>query len=179
MKNSFIVILVFVLILSFSGCSPSVPFLIKDYQIGKTARTSIGSPFLRWAVGNRSLNLSFSSNNQTLDTLIVFHSGDIINNPNGTLKEIIYKGVLDDRLQCVYREYLITDLGFGGAQSEIAKPIFFLDLVYDLKQTKIISFQDFVIRVESADQQQLEYTVINEPVIMSERPLRQYFKKYK
>ena len=177
MKKYSLIILLLFLILNFSACSPSIPFLIKDYQIARTDSASIGNPFLCWAVGTRSQNVQPISSYQPVDTILVFHSWDKVNNAKGTLKEIIYEGVIDNKLKCLYREYLMTDYDLDNSIEKIAKPIFFLDLVYDLDKTKTISFQDFIIRVESADQQQLKYTVISEPKLMSEKIYRRQINK--
>lgn len=159
------------LLLSFLifACAAPIPFLIKDYQIGKISETSIGNPILRWATGTRvprDRPYRVGDVDAIGNRKVVFQSIEEVEKPNGTLKELIYKGTTDDRMQCVYREYNLAEFG------AVAKPVFFLDVTYDLKQSKVIGYQDFKIRIESADQQKVVFTVLEEPGSMDETRLR-------
>jgi hypothetical protein len=152
-----------------SSCYTPTEFLLKEYQIGVIAQTSVGSSILRWASGTRSRLMSHNSG--YVDTTVVFYSVDQINSPQATLKELVYKGTADEKLLCVYREYLLGDNG------ALAKPVFFLDVTYDLKQSNMIGYQDFKIRIEKADQQRLTFTVLEEPKMMNEGRLRREMKR--
>ena len=165
MKTNCIQVLVALFVLLFFvGCMAPLPFLVKDYQVNKSAETTIGSPIIRWASGTRKGDVTGMTNGK-----VVFRSNENINGAQGTLKEIIYKGVVDNKLQCLYREYLLTDV--LGQVNAIAKPIFFLEVTYDLKDTKTINYQDFKIRIESAGQEKLVYTVLEEPTYMNEKSI--------
>ncbi len=170
MKKILILLFISTIILSCFGCGRSVQFVIKDYKIEQISHTSVGNPMLSWAIGTRTQSTKFK------DTVVVFRSGDQIKGAEGTFKELVYKGVLDNNVKILYREYSMSDLFFPNSLVITAKPIFFLDLAYDLSKENTIAFQDFIIRIESADQQQIEYTVIGEPLNMDERKLKQQFK---
>jgi hypothetical protein len=149
-----------------NACVAPIPFFVKDYQVATTVKTSVGNPMIRWAVGTRVPSTQF------VDTVLVFHSYDPIKNPEGTLKELIYRGTSEDKLFCVYREFAMADFSRTGSYSAIAKPAFFLELTYDMKQSRIINIQDFSIRIERAGQEQVEFTLLSEPSYMNDRPAR-------
>ena len=151
-----------------TGCQPPIPFLFKEYQIGKTAETSVGSAMLRWASGTRrqtSRPYQAGDNETISDSRLVFSSLTELGSADGTLKELVYKGTVDDKMQCLYREY---DLSTFGA---VAKPVFFIDVTYDLRQSKVVGYENFKIRVESADGQKVIFTVLEEPSTMDDRKL--------
>jgi len=159
------------MLLPITGCMHPVPFLIKDYSINRPEQSAVGNPILRWGFGMRTTTIQF------IDTAVVLHSYDQIKHPEGILKELVYKGVIDDKLYCMYREYELANFSLNGNLGAIAKPVYFFDVVYDLKQSRHINFQDFSIRIDSADQEWLRFTILSEPEEMDERPLRQQLLK--
>ena len=166
-----------------SGCSSPVPFLMKQYEVGKSVEASVGNPIVLWAIGVRKPDPASrqqvykSGYNEPIlkETKIVFRSIEDVNRPTGYLKELIYKGVVEEKMQCVYREFDMAEFTWLGSLV-FPKPAFFLDVTYDLKQSKIIGYADFKIRIESADGQRVIYTVLEEPKAMDEAALRQRMK---
>ena len=162
---------VVIMLLLINGCMNPVPFLIKDYYTERSEQTAVGNPILRWGFGLRATTKQFN------DTAIVFHSYDKIKKPEGTLKELIYKGVIDDKLYCMYREYELANISPNGDVGAIAKPVYFFEITYDLKQSRMINFQDFSIRIDSAGQERLRFTILSEPEGMNELSLRHQIRK--
>jgi len=66
-------------------------------------------------------------------------------------KELIYAGRAGDTLHLTYREYTINGL---------ARTPFFQQVYYDLKTSNEIIFQDWIIQVIDANNQQIRFKVI-------------------
>jgi len=121
-----------------SGCATqrlsSTP--IRSYAVGQTLRAPVGSVLLYVQTGS-------------IET--VRRWVGIFNSPDGwetstrpTLdyvrKELLYSGAIGSTIELNYREFR------GG----FAAPAFFQSVKYDLAQSKIVTFQNFQIEVQSA-----------------------------
>jgi hypothetical protein len=69
-------------------------------------------------------------------------------------KELLYSGREGDVLHITYREYSVRGL---------ARTPFFQQVYYDLKNSHEIVFQDWVLQVLDANNQQIKFKVVNEP----------------
>lgn len=69
-------------------------------------------------------------------------------------KELLYSGREGDTLHITYREY--TWNGY-------ARQAFFQQVYYDVKTSKSITFQDWVIDVLSTDNGQIRFKIVKEP----------------
>jgi len=67
--------------------------------------------------------------------------------------ELIYQGIDNGTLRILYREYTKDDM---------ARPSFFQTLTYRLTDDTTIYFKKFVIKVHSADNRQLVFTVLSD-----------------
>ena len=179
MKATFHFLLLSAMLISCGCMTPSeVPYLLKDYQVGKTTECSVGNPIFVWGAGLRPRNT------EGIDTAMVFRSGRIVN-PQGIIKQLIYKGVIEEKIYCIYREYLTSDITVPSSIIGISRPLGTgfppYEVIYDLKQGKTVAFQGFKIRVESADQQKLVFTILEESKSMDEGlfrwEARQYLKR--
>lgn len=80
-----------------------------------------------------------------------------------TTNELLYSGREGDILHITYREfYLLFDS--NGNETAHARPAFYQQVYYDLKKSDNIVFQDWVIQVIEANNQQIKFKVIKEPL---------------
>jgi hypothetical protein len=78
-------------------------------------------------------------------------------------KELLYAGREGDILHITYREYyLLFDYKTGKVISH-ARPAFYQQVYYDLKKSDAVVFQDWVLQVLDANNQQIRFKVIKEP----------------
>ena len=78
-------------------------------------------------------------------------------------RELLYAGREDNVLHITYREYSTQVV--GGQIVNYARQPFFQQLFYDLKTSDKIVFQDWVIQVIDANNQQIKFKVIKEPLL--------------
>jgi hypothetical protein len=157
-----LLILTFIIVL-ICGCASQYPFLIKGYETGVLLSTNIGNPMFQWGNGVREI---YTDGTQKEKQKYIFHNTDNLQDANGTLKEFIYKGILDSVASFVYREYNITPgvriyFTTYGAGTYM-KSVFNLDVQYDLKKSKVIAFQNFELKIKRCDQQGISFEIINE-----------------
>jgi hypothetical protein len=69
-------------------------------------------------------------------------------------KELLYSGREGNVLHITYREYSVRGL---------ARTPFFQHVYYDLKNSHEIVFQDWLLQVLDANNQQIKFKVVNEP----------------
>lgn len=98
----------------------------------------------------------------------VAHAGKLLLTPNGVtftfmstthvLKnrgylnyELIYSGISGNTINLLYREF---------SHENIARAAFFQNLSYDLSKSKEISFRKLKLRIKSADNNSIKYTVL-------------------
>lgn len=74
-------------------------------------------------------------------------------------KELLYAGRAGDILHITYREYS-TRVTSDGRVGNFARPPFFQQVYYDLNKSDKIVFQDWVIKVLDASNEQIRFTVI-------------------
>ncbi len=125
------------LVLLISGCVTTYsPYSTKNYKIDEPKVATVGSTMVEWSYGTR--------NDQT-------------GAKEGLKKELIYCGKANNVLQIKYREY------DEGTAYIVARSPFYLDLKYDIFPKSTVSFQDFEIRIDSADQNSIVFAVVNAP----------------
>lgn len=81
--------------------------------------------------------------------------------------ELIYSGRAGDILFIAYREYGIRADRFGyevSAYYSHARPAFYQHVQYDLRTSDVIVFQNWIIKVLEADNQQIRFIVTKEPL---------------
>jgi hypothetical protein len=79
-----------------------------------------------------------------------------------TDKELIYAGRENDVLHITYREYFQWRDHETGVVSSYARTPFFQQIIYDLKKSNVIVFQDWVIQVLDANNERIKFKVVNE-----------------
>jgi hypothetical protein len=70
-----------------------------------------------------------------------------------TTTELLYGGVANDIIKVSYREY----------SNKIARPAFYQELQYDLKQSKTILYKNTKIQILSATNEALTYRILYSP----------------
>ena len=76
-----------------------------------------------------------------------------------TDKELLYAGREGDILHITYREYS-TQVTSAGHVGSYARTPFFQQVYYDLKKSDKIVFQDWVIKVLDANNEQIRFKVV-------------------
>lgn len=66
--------------------------------------------------------------------------------------EIIYNGVENNTITLTYREF----------KNDMARPAFFQNLKYDLKTSNTIRYKNFKLKIHSADNEKIIYTVLED-----------------
>ena len=113
-------------------------YQLNYFDLNKKYSIRIGYPITEWEVGSKSKNRRIGIN-----------------------KELIYTGIENNIIRLVYREYYIdSDLIYGV---KTARASFFMNLEYDLNQSKTIVFQDLTIKVLKADNREITFEVIQAP----------------
>lgn len=74
---------------------------------------------------------------------------------------MLFAGIEGDRVRLIYREYALS-LTNRGVNS-YAKPIYFLDLNHDLKDTNTIVFRDWELLVLGMEAGKIRYKVTKGP----------------
>lgn len=134
----------------FSGCASTTleKREFKSYSVGKTETATIGEPFLVDQDGSVKKVKKWVG---------------ILNSPDGwkveehytedfVRKELIYSGKSGSTIDISYREYR------GG----LAAPAFFQNLKYDLSESNTLKFQNFVIEIYKADNQEITYRILSD-----------------
>jgi hypothetical protein len=122
--------LIAILIVFFIGCTPSIQYFHKNYDVDKEMIATVGSPMIVIEEGTRAGNSKI-----------------------GIQKELIYGGKLENTLNITYREYHVGDTG------TIIKPGFTLPLYYDIKEDNEIIFRDLQFNILSADNKRIRFIV--------------------
>lgn len=116
------------------GCQPSV---VKNYQTGVPLQATVGSSMMTWGMLR-----------------------GVWGSRSGVVKALIYGGVSQNVVQISYREFASSEEGLG---SNYARPAFSQELKYDLTSSKVITYQDVRIEVQSADGEKIAYTITRGP----------------
>lgn len=66
--------------------------------------------------------------------------------------ELIYGGLHDNNIKVEYREY----------KDDIARPAFYQNVTYDLTKSTVVRYKKFKIKVHSADNEKITYTVLSD-----------------
>ena len=124
-------IFVFILpIFLFVGCASTQvkPVNYKNYHIGSLIKANIGDKMIVNRVGHLYETKKWVGILYSLDgwQRTKYLSDDSFQ------EELIYTGRIDDEVRISYREY----------KKDFARPAFFQDLVYDLKRSEIIVFNN-------------------------------------
>lgn len=78
--------------------------------------------------------------------------------------ELIYSGRSGDTLFVAYREYSVRAGANGYLTGGYARPAFYQHIQYDLRTSNTIVFQNWIIQVLEADNQQIRFIVTKEPL---------------
>ena len=127
---------VFLITIFANGCTYS-PFVINDFVTNQQIEVTVGSVMMAWGTGIKS------------DA-----TGAI---QDGIRKELSYSGIAQNVLQVTYREFSLQESGTYARQA------FTQELKYDVSTSKMITFQDITIRVDSADQQKIRFIITRGP----------------
>jgi len=117
------------------ACGPTIPYFYKNYKLNDSLSVSVGNPILAFEEG-------VSRDNQK----------------TGYKYELIYKGVLNDVMTLVYREYSV------GVEADYMKPAYSMEVSYDLTKGRQVEFRDFIIRVLESTSQRLSFVLLEEPI---------------
>lgn len=140
--------LVLVLLLPIVACGWSSQCLQNTtYNLGKETIAVMGTAMVQETVGCLAIRYEPTGLNLTLfkKSPYLYTAEPVI------LKELIYAGREGDTLHITYREYSVK--GY-------ARTAFFQHLYYDLKTSDNIAFQDNVIQILEANNQQIRFKVI-------------------
>lgn len=159
MKRLSITALVLVLLLPIVACGWNRQCTKPtSYNLGEEKITAVGSEMVqtgclasRWdPTGlNRSLWKRSSENDVYFEPLID--------------KELLYAGREGDVLHISYREFfLFLDYKTGIVRAHARTP-FFQQVYYDLKTSNAVVFQDWVLQVLDANNQQIRFKVVKGP----------------
>jgi membrane-associated protease RseP (regulator of RpoE activity) len=120
-----------------SGCIATSPtyYYNRNFEIGQKLNATVGSLMIDWSYGTTM-------------------PGGV---RDGMKMELIYCGRAKEGLLVKYREYNVN------FQYTAAREPFYLDLKYDISPPSTLSFQDLVIRVDSADQNRISFAVVDGP----------------
>lgn len=121
------------------GCMPAslIPYAEKSYDPGRPLYAPVGSTMIWWEIGSKKR-----------DGVKV----------DGMRKELVYGGTDHGTIFISYREYYIAQIG------AMARPSYDQNLRYDVKPGTVITFQDARIRIDSATQERIEFTIVSEPL---------------
>ena len=117
------------------ACGPTVPYFYKTYRLKDSLSVSVGNPVLAIEEGRSRGYLRA-----------------------GHKYELIYKGILNDVMTLVYREYTVD------TEADYIKPAYSMEVSYDLTKGGHVEFRDFIIRVLEATSQRLTYVILEEPI---------------
>ena len=139
---------VFVLALTLLvGCQTQTvrPVSMKSYKLREKQTSYVGDPFLFVQSGKHAevkewVGILFSPTGWET-------TGEYVENL--LRKELIYCGKSGTSIQIQYREY----------RNSLAANSFYLHLTYDLSESDIIRFQNFLIKVFEADNQKIVFSV--------------------
>lgn len=127
--------------LSLLGCGVYTQefYAERDYELGKTWEATVGSVMMAWETGTNYLQY-----------------GNVYRH-KGLRRELSYSGITENVIHLSYREFST------GSTGDYARQAFAQELRYDLSSSKEITFREINIRLESADQAKIVYTVLKEP----------------
>jgi len=133
-----------------AGCASQVIASkpVKSYVVGQTIRAPVGGVFLT---------------DQTGYIRTVRHWVGILHSPDGwrtdnvpsadyVRKELLYSGNSGSTIELGYREFR------GG----FAAPAFYQNVKYDIGQSKLVTFQNFQIEVQSASNTELVARIVKD-----------------
>ena len=171
MKRLSITALVFVLLLPIVACGWNRQCTKPtSYNLGEEKIAVVGSEMVqigclasRW--DPRGLNKSLLKRN----------SEDDVSFEPSAEKELLYAGREGDVLHVTYREFYLLFDNAGNVKAH-ARPAFYQQVYYDLKASDAIVFQDWVLKVLDANNQQIRFKVIKGPT-QPEIPPPVTFKK--
>jgi hypothetical protein len=147
--------LVFILLLPIVSCGWNHPCTkTRSYNLGEEKIAVVGSEMVqngcfaaRWEP--RGLEQRKAYNDDAWKPL--------------TDKELIYAGREGDVLHITYREFYQWVDYKTGSVSSYARTPFFQQVFYDLKKSDVIVFQDWMLQVLDANNQQIKFKVVKEP----------------
>ncbi len=129
----------------------------RTYNIGEERRVTIGSEMVQ--IGCFASMWEPTGLNKTLWQRKPYEDPDF---KPYTEKELLYSGRENDILHITYREYYLNFQ--EGKPVSFAREPFFQHVYYDLKTSDEIVFQDWVIKVLNANNKEISFKVIKEPL---------------
>ena len=156
MKRQLLLLIFLFTIVSCGWNNPCVKS--RSYNIGEEKRVTIGSEMVQ--TGCFAAMWEPTGLNKTLWQRKPYEDPDY---KPYTEKELLYSGRENDILHITYREYFNFTAG-QQIQTSLAREPFFQHVYYDLKTSDEIVFQDWVIKVLNANNKEISFKVIKEPL---------------
>ncbi len=146
MKKIFLIGIVSIL----TGCVQIFKEDIKDYYINQLVEIPTGNPMIGWGYGEVLEALRNTPPNGEDNVF-----------SDGIKKELYYDGISQNVIHLSYREFNLNP------NYVLARMAFNRDLQYDLSLSadKVIVFQQFKIRIDSADNKHIKFVVLEAPTI--------------
>jgi membrane-associated protease RseP (regulator of RpoE activity) len=117
------------------------PYILRDYEVGKSKEATVGSMMMAWGGGEKRYS--------SIDTSSTISSG--------LRMELSYSGIAQKVVHIAYREYS------EGGSGAYARPAFYQDLLYDISASKEIAFRDF--KIEDANAQRIRFKITQGPEV--------------
>jgi hypothetical protein len=137
MKTLSVIVIIHFVVGLFVGCGSSVPYIARNYEIGKQLTATTGGVMIRWEKGWRSSRG--------------------VRPYESTIRELIFGGIEAGIIHIAYREYSQAIL-----QGTYIRPAFNQDLRFDYNKSARILFQDFVLVVRDVADGLITFSVIEE-----------------
>lgn len=127
--------------LIFIGCGlANEKYFTRSFDLNSPIETTVGGIMIQWESGMKNTVYGWRF--------------------DGIRKSLVYGGIASNVIKVSYREYYV-DERIGGVS--VARQPFYQELQYDLSQSKIITFQDIRIEVESANSEKIRFKVLQTP----------------
>jgi hypothetical protein len=121
------------------GCGSAQSFVDRDFALNVQKQASVGSSILQIEAGWMNASINTTKKNR------------------GLIQELVYGGVSNRTIKLLYREYLRKD------QVVIQRPSYSQELQYDLNESNVITFRAIKLRVDSANNNQITFVVLECP----------------
>jgi hypothetical protein len=134
--------LVFLSLFVMIGCAPMTPYVLRNYEVGKTQEVSVGSAMLEWEYGQEDKFRGYKA---------------------GIRKQLLYNGIAGNVVNVSYREFDVDPGDRRRKAGTFIRPAFNRELQYDISKSKIIAFQEYRLEIQNADQEKIDFKVLKEP----------------
>jgi hypothetical protein len=118
------------------------PYVLRNYEVGKTQEVSVGSAMLEWEYGQEDKFRGYKA---------------------GIRKQLLYNGIAGNVVNVSYREFDVDPGDRRRKAGTFIRPAFNRELQYDISKSKIIAFQEYRLEIQNADQEKIDFKVLKEP----------------